>query len=116
MDFVPVLAMISLVITIINLLKYLRSGDTNGTVTTLSVLVAGVVVIFLVAETDFAAGISIADRPLSEYNNWSLLFIGLTIASMSAFANDLRKSLDNTTTSRKPNLTTLKDTTGTENT
>ncbi len=109
MDFVPVLAMISLVITIINLIKYLRAGDWNGTVTTLSVMVAGVVVMFLVAKTDFAAGIVIADKPLGDYNNWSLLFVGLTIASMSAFANDLRKSLDNSDSAAKPNLTTLND-------
>ncbi len=110
MEFVPVLAMISLVITIINLLKYLRSGNYNGAVTTLTVLIAGVLVMFLVAETDFAAGISVADRPLGDYNNWSLLFMGLTISSMAAFANELKSAFDNTDSAVKPNLTTLSDT------
>lgn len=110
MDFVPVLAMISLVMTIINLLKYIRSGNHNGTATTLTVLAAGVLVIFLVAQTDFASGIVVAERPLGDYNNWSLLFMGLTISSIAAFANDLKSAFDNTDSAVKPNLTTLSDT------
>lgn len=110
MEFVPVLAMISLVVTIINLLKYVRSGNHNGTMTTLAVMVAGVVVVFLVAQTDFAAGIAIADQTLGDYNNWSLLFMGLTIGSMGAFATDIKAAIDNTDSAVKPNLTTLDDT------
>ncbi len=110
MEFVPVLAMVTLVITIINMLKYLRSGNHNGAFTTFSVLVAGVVTVLLAAQTDFAAGIIIADRPLGDYNNWSLLFMGLTIGSMGAFAVDIKAAIDNTDSAVKPNLTTLSDT------
>lgn len=110
MEFTPVLAMAALVIAIINLIKYLRSGNWNGAITTLSVMVAGVVVIALAAQTDFAAGIVIADRPLSEYNFWSLLFIGLSLSSIAAFANDIRGAIDNSDSTVKPNLTTLDDT------
>lgn len=110
MEFVPVLAMGALVITIINLAKYIRSGNWNGTVTTLVVLAAGVFVVLLVGQTDFADGIIVAERPMSEYNNWSLLFIGLSLSSMAAFANDFRAAIDNTDSSLKPKLTTLDDT------
>jgi hypothetical protein len=103
-EFVPTLAMALLVIAIINLVKYVRVRDVNGIVTTLSVWVAGVVVTLLVAQTDFADGISVADRPLGDYNFWSLLFIGLTLSSMAQFANDIRASIDNSDTSVKPPL------------
>lgn len=104
MDFVPILAMISLIISIVNLPKYARAGDMNGIVTTFVVWIAGIIVVFLTAKTDFAAGIMVSDKPLADYNSWSLLFMGLTVASMSAFANDLRKALDSSTSSRKPDL------------
>jgi hypothetical protein len=104
MDFVPVLAMLTLVIAIVNLVKYIKVRDTNGITTTLAVWIAGVVVVLLVGQTDFAAGISIADRPLSEYNTWSLVFIGLTIASMAQFANELKTALDGADSAEKPPL------------
>ena len=104
MDFVPVLAMLTLIIAIINLVKYVRVKDTNGIVTTLAVWAAGVIVVLLVGQTDFAAGINIAERPLSEYNTWSLIFIGLTIASMAQFANEIKSAIDNGDSAVKPPL------------
>lgn len=104
MEFVPTIAMALLVVAIINLVKFVRAGDINGFVTTLSVWIAGVVVTLLVAETDFAEGIEIAGRAMSEYNFWSLLFIGLTLSSVAQFANDIRGAIDNTTTTAKPHL------------
>lgn len=102
MDFVPVLAMLTLIIAIINLVKYVKTGDTNGVVTTLSVWVAGVIVVLLVGQTDFAEGIVIADQALSTYNTWSLVFIGLTIASMAQFANEIKSAIDSSDSAAKP--------------
>jgi hypothetical protein len=104
MDFVPVLAMLTLIIAIINLVKYIKTGNTNGVVTTLSVWVAGVVVVLLVGQTDFAEGITIADRQMGDYNTWSLIFIGLTVASMAQFANEIKTALDSSDTAVKPPL------------
>lgn len=104
MEFVPTAAMALLVIAIINLVKFVRAGDMNGIITTISVWIAGVVVMFLVAQTDFADGIVIADRALSSYNAWSLVFMGLTISSIAQFANDIRGAIDNTVTTAKPHL------------
>lgn len=109
MEFVPTVAMALLVIAIINLIKFLRAGDMNGIVTTLSVWFAGVVVILLVGETDFADGVEIAGRTLAEYNVWSKVFIGLTISSVAQFANDIRGAIDNTVTTAKPHLIDNKD-------
>lgn len=105
MDFVPILGMLTLIIAIINLITYVKNGDTNGVVTTLSVWVAGVVVVLLVGATDFADTIVVADRPLGDYNFWSLLFIGLTISAMAQFANEIKKAIDNSDSASKPELT-----------
>jgi hypothetical protein len=102
MDFVPVLAMLTLVIAIINLVKYVKTKNTNGIVTTLSVWAAGVIVVLLVGQTDFAAGIVIAERPMSDYNTWSLIFIGLSLAGMAQFANEIKVAIDRNDTAAKP--------------
>lgn len=104
MEFLPTVAMAALVIAVINLIKYVRARDVNGVVTTLSVWLAGVVVVFLVAQTDFADGIVIANQPLSVYNAWSLLFIGLSISTIAQFANDVRGAIDNGDSTVKPDL------------
>lgn len=104
MEFVPVAAMALLVFTIINFIRFLVNGDKNGIVTTLSVWLAGVVVVLLVAQTDFADGIIIADQPMSDYNFASLLFLGLTIASVGVFANEIRGALDNNDSTTKPHM------------
>lgn len=104
MDFVPIAAMLTLVIAIINFAKYIRAGDKNGIVTSLSVWTAGVVVVLLVGQTDFADTIVVADRALGTYNFWSQFFIGLSISTIGQFANDVRAALDSGDTSRKPPL------------
>jgi ABC-type uncharacterized transport system permease subunit len=104
MEFVPVLAMALLVVSIINLVKYAKAKDWNGIATTLAVWLAGVIVVLLVSQTDFAAGITIADRTLDTYNFWSLVFIGLTLSSIGQFANEIRAALDNHDTTVKPPL------------
>jgi hypothetical protein len=104
MEFAPVLAMALLVFTIINFIRFIVNGDKNGIVTTLSVWVAGVVVVLLVSESDFADGIVIADKALSSYNFASLIFLGLTVSSIGVFANEIRGALDNSDSTKKPHL------------
>lgn len=104
MEFVPTLAMALLVVSIINLVKYVRARDVNGIVTTLSVWLAGVAVVFLVAASDFGDGIVIAGAPLSAYNAASQLFIGLTLSSVAQFANEIRGAIDNHDSTTKPEL------------
>lgn len=104
MEFIPIVQMAVLVMAVINFLKFVRTGDVNGALTQLSVWVAGVVVVLLVAQTDFATGIVIGDLTLDLMNFWSLLFLGLTIASLATFGVEIRKALDNTDSAVKPHL------------
>jgi hypothetical protein len=103
-DFLPMAAMLSLVIAVINFLKYIRAKDTNGWVTQLIVWVAGVAVVLLTAQTDFADGIPVGDQNLAVLNAWSLILVGLSIASAGSFAVEIKKAIDNGDSAVKPNL------------
>jgi hypothetical protein len=105
MDFAPLAAMAALIISIINLVQYLRAKDTNGVVTTLAVWAAGVVVVLLVAETDFADGINVTDtETLASLNTASLVFVGLTISAIGQFGVQIKKALDSNDSAAKPDL------------
>lgn len=104
MEFVPVLAMAALVVAIINFIKFIKAGDGNGIATQLAVWVAGVVVLFIAAQTDFASGISIGDMEIDQMNAWTLVFVGLTLGSVGTLANDIKKALDNSDSAVKPPL------------
>ena len=104
MEFVPLIAMAALVFAIINFVKYVKAGDTNGIVTQLSVWAAGVAVVLLVAQTDLATRIAVGDEPLSALNVWSLLFVGLTIGSTGTLLNDFKKAFDNTDSAHTTSL------------
>ena len=105
MDFAPLAAMSTLIIAIINLVKYVRAKDTNGIVTTLAVWGAGVVVTFLAANADVSEGINVTDaETLGSLNNWSLVFVGLTIAAMGQFAVQVKKAIDQSDSDTKPDL------------
>lgn len=109
MPFVPLVQMAVLVFAIINFLKAVRAKDSNAALTQLTVWVAGVLVVFLVAQTDFAEGIPIGDQVLSALNGWSQLFIGLTIASLATAGVEIKKALDNSDSARTHNLFTHDD-------
>jgi len=104
MEFVPALALLALVASLINFLKYVRAGNVNGSLTQLSVWIAGILAVFLVAQTDYAAGIEMGGQALDALNAASLLFIGLQIGGLASLANELKKAIDNTDGAGKPNL------------
>lgn len=105
MEFVPALAMAALVVKVIDFLRYLRAADLNGVLTQLCTWIAGVVVLMLVAQTAWADGIQIGDRPLSTLSFWSQLFAGLTLASTASVIKDIGyKAIDNHNTTAIPTL------------
>lgn len=104
MEFVPVVAMLALIAKIIDFLRYARAGDANGVFTQLAVWLAGVGVVLLVAQTDWADGIPFAGQALSNLNFWSLIFVGLAIGSAASLTKDTLKSVDNHNTSAIPTL------------
>lgn len=105
MEFVPALAMLALILKLIDFARYARAGDMNGVITQAVTWVAGIVVFLLVAQTAWADGIEIGDRPLSKLGFWSLVFAGLTIASTASVVKDIGyKALDNHNSTAIPTL------------
>lgn len=104
MNFVPLVAMGLLVYAIINTLKQASAKNWNAVVTQVIVWVAGVVVILLVAQTQFAEGVSVNGIALTKLDFWSALFVGLIASSIGSFGNDLKKAFDNTDSAMVPPL------------
>jgi hypothetical protein len=104
MEFVPAIAMAALILKLIDFLRYLRAADVNGICTQLAVWVAGVVVVLLVAQTDWADGIAVGDQNLHTLSFWSLVFFGLSVGSGASFAKDISKAVDNTNSAAIPTL------------
>ncbi len=89
---------------LIDFLKFVTNKDVNGAVTQLTVWLAGVVGVTLVAQTDFASGVEIGDLNLAELNWWSLVFVGLMASSIFSVVNDVRNAVDNTGSAVTPSL------------
>lgn len=104
MEFVPLVAALALALKIVDLAKYAMARDVNSVVTQLVTWVAGVVVILLLAQTDFASGISIGDLALSEVNLASQILLGLTVAASGSVVYDFKKAVDRTDSARTPSL------------
>ena len=96
--------MVALIAKLIDFARYARSGDINGVVTQLSTWGAGIVVLLLVAQTNWADGIPIGDTPLSRLGFFSLVFAGMSIASTASIAKDTLKAVDNTNSAAIPTL------------
>lgn len=107
MEFVPLLAMGTLVGKLIDFAKYLRDGDYNGAVTQVSVWVAGILVVLLAAQTDFAPTIAFGEASLAQMNLATQVFIGLLAASLFGYAYDVKKAVDHTDSAAVPPLTRL---------
>ncbi len=104
MEFIPFAAMLLTVKKVIDFLRYARSGDINGVLTQLCAWGAGVGVVVLMAQTQWARGVEIGDIALSNMGIWSLVFAGMQIGSGASAVVDLNKSLDNNNTSAIPTL------------
>ncbi len=104
MEFLPAIAMITLVIKLIDFSRYARARDTNGIVTQLVTWAAGIVVVMLAAQTDWAADLSVGEFSLAELGLWSQVFWGLSFASTASFSKDFTKAVDNTNSAAIPTL------------
>lgn len=104
MPFVPLAAMGALVFTLVNLLKNLRAGKWSPVVTQLIAWLAGVVVVVLFAQTDWAATIAFGGQALSDLNGSSQFVIGLMASSIFGVATEVIKAVDNTDSAAKSPL------------
>lgn len=103
-EFVPVVAMLALIVKFVDFLRYAKARDINGVVTQLIVWASGVGGLLLVAQTQWAGMISVAGTPLSRLSFWSLVFAGLSVSSGASLVKDTLKSVDNKNTSAIPTL------------
>lgn len=103
-EFIPVAAMAVLVAKLIDLFRYASAKDVNGVATQIAVWVAGVVVVALVAQTAWAAGIMVGTYPLTKLGFWSQVFYGMSIGSAGSLVKDGLKAVDNKQTAAIPTL------------
>jgi hypothetical protein len=106
MEFVPLLAALALAWKIVDWLKLLRVKDWNGVVTQAAVWGAGVLVIFLLAQSDFSSGITIGDMNLDALNGWSLVLVGLCIGASGSVGYDFKRAFDRSDSAAMPSLVT----------
>ncbi len=104
MEFIPAVAMIALVLKVVDFLRYAKNGDVNGVVTQLSVWIAGILVVMLVAQTQWAEVIPIGNVPLSSLSIWDQIFAGLGAGALASAAKDTTKAVDNTNSAAIPTL------------
>lgn len=104
MPFVPLAAMGAIVYTLINLLKNARAGLWSPVTTQLIAWFAGVMVVVLFAQTDWADTITFGDSALSSLNGSSQFVIGLMAASLFGVVAEVIKAVDGNDSAAKPPL------------
>jgi hypothetical protein len=104
MSLTPLVAVGTLVFTVVNFLTYLRSRNWNGVLTQLIAWVAGVVGIVIAAHSQYAAQITFGTQNLSNANGWTQVFLGLIATSLLSTFNELKKAIDNSDSAKKAPL------------
>lgn len=105
MPFVPLVAMGSLVFVLVNFLKSLTSKNFSSAITQLIAWASGVLVVALVAHTDFADTITVGEAgALSALNGTSQFFVGLMAASIFGVVTEVKKAIDGHDSAAQPPL------------
>lgn len=104
MPFVPLAAMGALVFTLINFLKNVTNKLWPPVVTQIVSWAAGIMVVMLFANTDWAKTISFGGTALADLNGISQLVIGLMAASLFGVVKEVTAAIDNTDSANKPSL------------
>lgn len=106
MDFMPMLAAIALVAVIIDVVRSARGKDWNGVITPLASWGVGVLVAFVLGESDFGETIPLGDTGLTfgSVNGFSLILVGFALGSLASKGVDLLKAIDNTDSQTRPHL------------
>lgn len=104
MEFVPAIAMVALIWKVVDLLKYLVNKDINGITTIAFTWLSAVAVLFLFAETAWAADIEFGGRTLGDMNWASLVAVALCFGSSASAAFDFKKAIDRSDSASTPSL------------
>jgi hypothetical protein len=104
MSLVPLVAVGTLVFTVVNFLTFLTSHNWNAAITQLIAWTAGVVGIILAAHTQYASQISFGTQKLSEASWPTQVFLGLIATSLLSTVNEIKKAIDGTDSAAKAPL------------
>lgn len=106
MDFMPLLSAIALVAVIIDVARSARGRDWNGVITPLVAWGVGVLVAFVLGESDFGEGIPLGDsgQTFSSVNGFSLILVGFALGSLASKGVDLLKAIDGGDSQKRPHL------------
>ena len=104
MSITPLVALGTLVFTLVNFLRYLVARNWSAVLTQTIAWAAGVVGVFLVKATDFAPGIKVGDLTLDKVGFWSALLLGLLATSLLSTVNEVKKAIDNQDNAKVPAL------------
>ena len=104
MDFILAAGIVLLISQALNLVKYIKAKDWNGSLSILSGWVIGVAALLLAAQTIFAEGFPIAGVPLSDLDFWSVVMVGMTFSSAGSGVYNFTKAVDANTSAKVPPL------------
>lgn len=92
---------------IIELIKYLRARDVNAAVTLLMIHITGVVVMLFAAAAKVSETLVIpgTSAPIGQLDTASVIFMGLTFASLTSKLYDFQKAIDQSDSAAQPSLT-----------
>jgi hypothetical protein len=96
--------MLALVIKVVDVTKFASSRNWAALLTQIYVWLAGIIVILLFAQTEWASGIDIGDTPLASINFWGLLALGLSVGSVGSVLNDAKNAINPKVKTKKNSL------------
>lgn len=106
MDFVPLLVGAAMVAVLVDVVRSARSQEWNGVITPLAAWAIGILIVFLLGESDFGSDLPIGDtgHTVGDVNGFSLILLGFAFGSVAAKGVDLIKAVDNTDSQKRPPL------------
>jgi hypothetical protein len=98
-------ALATLTFKVTSVIKYLTARDWSSALTQAVAWVAGIVVAFLAANADVTSAIQpIPGYPLDTMDNWSLVLVGLGLASLASTIYDVKSAIDGSDSAKEPTL------------
>lgn len=101
-EFIPIALAITIIIKFIDTFRYATAKDWRQVGTQVFVWFIAILVILLLAATDFADTVGVGDYTLAELNAWSIVFWALGIGSGASFGVDIKKAIDGSDSAKVP--------------
>jgi hypothetical protein len=94
----------TVVLKLVDFIKYARNGDWNGVLTLLTGWAAGLIAVALFVRTQWADEIRVGNETLEQLSTWSKVVFAFAASSVAAVLYDFKKAIDNTDTASTPKL------------